>query len=139
VTRLGLVERWIKFHAVGAAGVFVQLASLGLLHRLAGWNYLTATAVAVELAVLHNFFWHETWTWRDRRSAGWRTLAVRLVRFNLSAGLLSIASNLVLMRLLVGRLGLHYLAANALAIAATGLINFLVSETLIFRAAHRRA
>jgi putative flippase GtrA len=29
----------------------------------------TATAVAVELAVLHNFVWHHCWTWRDWPSA----------------------------------------------------------------------
>jgi len=45
--------RWLKFNAVGAGGVAVQLAFLALLVRL-GVHYLLATALAVEAAVLQN-------------------------------------------------------------------------------------
>jgi putative flippase GtrA len=96
-----------------------------------GVGYLWATAAAVELAVLHNFFWHERWTWRDRRTGANET-AARLVRFNLTTGALSIISNVVLMRVLAGSLGLHYLVANLLAIAITSIANFLVSEFYVF-------
>ena len=130
-----LVERVAKFHAVGLLGVGVQLAALVLFKSLAGLHYMAATALAVEVAVLHNFCWHERWTWaeRTRRSPGLGLLFVRLLRFNLTTGLVSIASNLVLMRLLVGTFHLHYLTANVLTIATTSLANFLVSELFVFR------
>ena len=63
----GLV-RWLKFNAVGAIGIAVQLAVLTLLKSGLGLNYLLATALAVEVTVLHNFFWHERFTWGDRPS-----------------------------------------------------------------------
>jgi putative flippase GtrA len=58
---------------------------------------------------------------------------VRLARFNLSTGAVSIAANLLLMRLLVGRLHVQYLLANLLSIAAASVANFLLSDLLVFR------
>jgi len=123
----GLV-RWLKFNAVGAIGIGVQLAVLTLLSGL-GFNYLLATALAVEAAVLHNFFWHERFTWADRRA---QTSLERLVKFNLTTGGLSILSNLVAMKLLVDVAGLEYLLANLLSIAACSILNFFVADRAIF-------
>lgn len=128
---MNLAPRWLRFNAVGAIGIVVQLAALAAF-KLAGLHYLIATALAVECAVLHNFVWHQRWTWRDRPADTRGTLA-RLLRFNLSNGALSILSNVVLMRVLVGTFGLHYLAANVVAIAITSLANFLASEYFVFR------
>jgi putative flippase GtrA len=124
--------RWLKFNAVGAAGVIVQLVALALLVSGLGLNYLVATALAVEAAVLHNFFWHQRFTWADRTSAGLRQTLGRLLRFHLANGALSILGNLVLMRLLVGRFRLNYLLANLLTIAACSIANFLASHRFVF-------
>ncbi|MCP5109904.1 MAG: GtrA family protein [bacterium] len=130
-----LAVRWLKFHAVGAIGFAVQIAALALYKGVFGIHYLWATAMAVETAVLHNFVWHEHWTWREhtRNQASWRALAGRLFRFHLSNGFVSILSNLVLMKILVGFAGIHYLIANPIAIAITSLANFLLSEFFVFR------
>ena len=87
----------------------------------------------MELAVLHNFVWHERYTWKDRvgRSRG-ETLG-RLVRFHLSNGLISLLGNLALMRLLVGTLRVNPLAANLAAIALLSLANFAASHWFVFR------
>lgn len=58
--------RWWKFNFVGAIGICVQFAALFLLKSALGFNYLFATAFAVEAAVVHNFVWHEQFTWVDR-------------------------------------------------------------------------
>jgi putative flippase GtrA len=134
VNPAGGLRRWLKFNAVGAIGIGVQLAALAILKGLLRLPYLTATALAVEAAVLHNFVWHERWTWKDRRQAGGSVLS-RLVRFHLGNGLVSIAVNLVAMRLLVGRLHMQYLIANLLAITAGSLANFFISDLLVFRRA----
>jgi putative flippase GtrA len=133
----GLLLRWLRFNAVGGIGIGVQLLALAALKSLLGLHYLTATALAVEAAIIHNFLWHERWTWRDRPVGAWES-ARRLLRFNLTTGGLSLLSNLVLMRVLVGNFGLHYLVANLLAIAATSIANFAVSEWFVFRSASRR-
>ena len=73
-------------------------------------NYLIATALAVETAVIHNFLWHERFTWADRAGAGF----TRFLKFNLTTGLFSIGGNLLLMKLLVGLGHMNYLLANGI-------------------------
>ncbi len=127
-----LARRWVKFNAVGAVGVAVQLSALALFYRAAGLGYLLATALAVECAILHNFVWHERWTWNDRAGAAGSTFA-RLLRFNLGSGLVSIICNLAVMRVLVGVYHAPLLPANLLSIAVGSIANFLVSDRLVFR------
>jgi len=50
--------RWIRFNLVGAMGAMVQAGLLFLLTERARVDYLTATGLAVEAAILHNFVWH---------------------------------------------------------------------------------
>ena len=128
-----MILRWLRFSTVGAIGIAVQLGALAMLKGALGLDYLLATALAVEIAVLHNFVWHERWTWVERMGA--EGVIGRLLRFHLGNGVISIAGNLIFMRLLVGRYHLPYLAANLLAIAAGSLANFLVSELFVFRPA----
>jgi putative flippase GtrA len=128
--------RWLKFNAVGGMGVAVQLGALALLKSGLRVDYLLATAAAVELALLHNFVWHERWTWRDRGAGG---RAGRLFRFHLANGLVSIVVNLLLMRILVGRMHWPYLAANVAAIAAGSVVNFFLGDLLVFRRARGSA
>jgi putative flippase GtrA len=119
--------RWWKFNAVGLMGVVVQLAVLGVLTRL-GLHYLASTAIAVELAVLHNYAWHSHWTWKERGPASGGSLW----RFHLGNGLLSLLSNLALMKLLTGWLGVPVLPANLVAITLTSVLNFFVGDRWVF-------
>lgn len=130
--RRGTVVRWLKFNAVGALGIAVQLSLLFALTRGLHAGYLLATAVAVEAAVLHNFLWHERYTWAERVRPSWRHSLARLFRFNLTTGAVSIAGNLALMRVLAGFCHMNYLAANGIAIAVCSLANFLLSEHWVF-------
>ena len=60
--------RWMKFNIVGWIGIGVQLGVLTALKSGLHLNYLWATALAVEAAVIHNYFWHQRFTWADRPS-----------------------------------------------------------------------
>jgi putative flippase GtrA len=129
-----LAIRWLKFNFVGALGILVQLGVLALLVSGLRVPYLAATAVAVETAVLHNFVWHERFTWKDRtgrRTA--RQVAGRLVRFHAGNGAISLAGNLLLMRFFVGTLHLPYLPANIITIGICAFLNFAASEWFVFR------
>jgi putative flippase GtrA len=128
----GTALRWLKFNAVGALGIAVQVAVLLALKTGFHLNYLPATALAVEAAVLHNFLWHERYTWADRVQPSWSKSLPRLLRFNLTNGGVSIGGNLALMKLLVGLAHVNYLVANGAAIAVCSLLNFLVSEEWVF-------
>src|SRR5262249_5938975 len=87
-----LAVRWLKFNFVGGIGIGVQLASLSMLVNILHVPYMPATALAVEAAVLHNFLWHERFTWRDRARPS--QVAARLVRFHAGNGVISILGNL---------------------------------------------
>lgn len=126
------LARWLKFNAVGTIGIAAQLAALALLVSVLRINYLLATALAVEATVLHNFVWHERFTWADRRSVGITQVIARLLRFNLTNGLISIVGNLLLMRLLAGQLHVPYLFANMITIACCALLNFIAADRLVF-------
>ena len=128
-----ILLRWLKFNLVGGIGIAVQVAALFLLKGAFHFHYLAATALAVEAAVVHNFVWHEQFTWSDRVQASWRSIP-RFARFNLTTGAVSIVGNLALMKVMVGSGGMNYLVANALAIALCSLANFLVSEEWVFKA-----
>ena len=132
VTRRGWLaasQRFAKFSVVGAGGVVVQALMLALLLRGAGLHYLAATALAVEASVLHNFAWHRKWTWRDRPRHRW---GLMLLRFNLTNGAWSIVANLTLMFVFAGLLNLNPNAANLLAIGICSLINFTLSDRVVF-------
>jgi putative flippase GtrA len=124
--------RWLKFNLVGVIGIGVQLAALAVFRSFLQLNYLLATALAVEGAVLHNFLWHQCFTWADRGSAGPAQSLLRLAKFNASNGAVSILANLVLMRVLVGEFGVNYVAANLMAITACSVVNFLLSDRVVF-------
>jgi putative flippase GtrA len=124
--------RWLKFNAVGAVGMVVQLAALAVLNQWMAGHYLGATALAIEVTLLHNFVWHALYTWRDRRGEG--GLAGQMVRFHLSNGAVSMVGNLVLMRVLVEGTRTPVLAANGLAIVVCSVVNFFLGDEWVFAA-----
>jgi len=124
-----VIIRWAKFSAVGATGILVQTLMLAFFLRIVGLHYLAATALAVEMSVLHNFIWHRKWTWADRRQS---CVGMMLVRFNLTSGAMSLAGNLALMVLFVGKFGLNAYMANLATIAICSLVNFALSDRFVF-------
>jgi putative flippase GtrA len=125
---------WIKFNVVGVLGFALQAGALfALTHNSHPISYLTATALAVELAILNNFFWHQLWTWRDRPSSTVNETLRRLAKFNLTTGLVSIVGNLIFMSILVGRLGVAIVLANLISVLTCSLLNFILADRLAFR------
>ena len=110
----------------------MQLTALALFTRLLHGHVLAASAAAVELTLVHNFLWHRRYTWRDRRDGrpGW---APAFLRFQLANGIVSLAGNLLLMRVLLHTAHLPLLVVNAIAILACSLLNFALSHGWAFR------
>ena len=126
--------RWLKFNIVGGIGIGVQILALAIFRSWLRFDYLLATGLAVEIAVIHNFLWHEHYTWADRPAARPIQSLIRMAKFNASNGAVSIVGNLVLMRLLVGELKLNYVASNVVAIILCSLVNFLLGDRFVFDA-----
>jgi putative flippase GtrA len=133
-----LFLRWLKFNFVGLLGVGVQLGTLSLLVTGFEVKYLHATAAAVELAVVHNFLWHEYFTWRERTHRNHAGFLHRLFSFHASNGFVSLVSNMLLMKLFVGIARTPYLIANLLAILVCSIANFLLAELVVFIAMSKR-
>jgi putative flippase GtrA len=136
-----MVLRFLRFNVVGALGVVVQLSAVAILVGGLGVHYLVATAIAIEMAVLHNFFWHLRWTWAAQSEPGpgnapraQRHVFFRCVAFHAGNGLVSMLGSMALMPMLVDWIHLHYLLANLAAICVTGLMNFFLGDRVIFRA-----
>lgn len=130
VGRFGRVGR---FTLVGFIGAILQLALISLLTKSFGVLSTVATLLAVEITVLHNFIWHERFTWDHRRSKGSRQLALRLWRFHAGNGLVSLAGNTILMYYLVERLRAPTLPAAIGAIVLCSLANFLIADRWVYR------
>ena len=114
----GTGTHWLRFNLVGA---------------VPGVPYLFATALAVECAVLHNFFWHARWTWADRPSASWEETFGRLASFHVTNGLVSLVGNVLLMKILHGIFHLPLLPSNAIAIVVCSFVNFGLAEWVVFQ------
>lgn len=121
--------RWLRFNAVGAIGMGVQLAALLFLESLLRLDGLLATALAVETAVIHNFVWHERFTWPDRPAGN---SAARFLKFNITTGSVSILGNVALTAFFHRMGHLPYWSANLASIAICSLANFMVSDRVVF-------
>jgi putative flippase GtrA len=119
--------RFGRFNLVGLAGFAVQLALLQALTRWTSWPLPACVAAAVLVTVTHNFAWHVRYTWPGT-SDRWM---VRWLAFAGSNGAVSLATNVVVTTALAD-VGVPVLAANAVSVGAASIVNFLVSDRLVF-------
>ncbi len=121
--------RWVRFNVVGVAGFVLQIATLSLLVRCAGLPTSVAVTIAVLVAVSHNFVWHEHFTWPNQPREG---RLRRWLSFHVSTGALSVITNVGATTLVMTLTGLPVVAANVVAVALASMVNFLVSDRLVF-------
>lgn len=122
--------RFGKFNLVGLIGAVLQIALLTLLTRYAGLASVAATPIAVEAAILHNFVWHERFTWRDR--VGGSRVWTRLLRFHAANGIVSLGGNTVLMYGFVNLCGLPAAMSAIAAIGICALVNFRLADRWVY-------
>lgn len=119
------MNRWIRYAVVGTLGILVRLSCIAFLDSI-GTHYLISTSIGIEAALLHNFLWHRSWTWKDRKGS----FLVRLLSFHVTNGCISIAGNLLLMPVFVQMA--HILVANFAVIACCALVNFVAADRIVF-------
>jgi putative flippase GtrA len=132
-------HRTAVFVTVAALGFGVQIAAIALLTSVAGIPVPIATAVGVMIAMVHNFAWHERWTWADRttpstplRTGSGHAIA-RLMKFAASVGFVSLTGTVVLTTLYVSLLRIPVVLANLLAVWSTAFLNYLVLDRVIYQ------
>jgi dolichol-phosphate mannosyltransferase len=104
---------------------------LWILTEYAGLPYTISSVIAIELSILNNFWWNNAWTWADRRASGARSLAIRVLKYHASV-LVSAVANWGLLVLLTESFGVHYMVANAAGIAVGVVLNYTLSDRLVF-------
>lgn len=121
-----------RFNLVGLLGAALQLLLLHVLTKCFHVPGIGATPLAVEIVVLHNFMWHERFTWRDRQPKRARQVIIRLVRFHAGNGFISLLGNTVLTYWLVDRLKAPLLPSALGAIAVCAVANFLIADRWVY-------
>ena len=129
----GYAGRFGRFSLVGFMGALLQLTMVSLLTKHFGALSTAATLMAVEITILHNFIWHEHFTWSNRGPKGFQQLALRLWRFQAGNGLVSLAGNTIFIYCLVERLKAPVLPAAIGAIVLCSLANFLIADRWVYR------
>ena len=129
-------HRFVRFGVVGGIGAVLNMCVLYLLVQHGGWNHMVAAVIATELAILCNFALNDRWTFRDVTSC--HSWTVRLCRYNAIAAGGALIS-LAMLAILTFGLGMHYLVANLVAIAAGTLWNYVVNSRLTWTLTHLAA
>ena len=124
--------RLAAFAAVGALGFVVQMAILARL-LAARCPYLIATALAIEIAAIHNFVWHERWTWADRTPGGDSVLR-RFFRFNAATGSASLPAGVAFTAAYVRSCGGDPMTANIIAVVLAAALSFTIADGWVFYA-----
>jgi dolichol-phosphate mannosyltransferase len=122
-------QRLVKFGAVGASGVGVNLALLYFFTDVAGLHYAASALIAIEASIISNFLLNDRWTFKDRRDS---KIWSRLLKFN-TVSAAGIGVNMGIMALLVEVGGLHYLIAEFMAIMCAFIWNYTLSSRYVWR------
>lgn len=125
--RLSLSLRFIQFCLVGLSGVFVDMIILYLLSDPSTLHLpLTRSKIiAAELAIVNNFIWNDSWTFRDfslKQPKIYQKFK-RFIKFNIIC-LTGLILNVLLLNIFYNLLGLNRYLANLVAIGIVTFWNF---------------
>ena len=122
--------RFIKFGIVGSSGIVVNQATLMALGRLTAIPLEIRSPIAIEMAIISNFFLNYFWTWGDAEKSD---TIKKLLKFNISSGLTSLLFNYIPLIIMVNFLNLNETISNLIGIAIASGFNFLISHFWTFR------
>ena len=121
---------FVRFAIVGASGTVVDYAMFFVLTRTLPLEPLVANPIAVEVAVIWNFFWNNRWTFSAREVAApvWKKFLI-FQFVSLGGMLLSQNSLFIFNRVL----SIFDLLAKALTIPLVALFNYVTHSRWTFR------
>jgi putative flippase GtrA len=130
-------KRFMKFGAVGASGVLVNLGVLYICQEFMfiaiqtpSMRLNASLAVAIFFATVNNFYWNRAWTWSDRFHRPDKHLILHFGQYALACWV-GIVLQVLLTKLFV--VYFYYIIANAAAIVLASVFNFLVNNFWTFR------
>jgi putative flippase GtrA len=123
--RRARASRILKFACVGCIGVAINTVVLYILSRWLGLPLAASSAVAVELAIISNYFINDRWTFAARAVS-----VRRFAKFNV-ASLSGLSVNVATVWLLT-RIGVYFIAANLLGITLGFASNYALSSVWVW-------
>jgi dolichol-phosphate mannosyltransferase len=115
--------RFFKFISVGSLGAFVHFTMLYLCFKKFNISYELSLMIAIESAIIFNFFLNNIWTFRDSLLLGKKALLFGLLKFNLASlfgGMVSFVMSVFLMN----TLNIHWATASITGAVAGALWNY---------------
>ena len=129
-----LAKRFPKFVGVNTIGTIIDTAVLWLFSHFVfdGYvgEYVISPVISFECAVMSNYLFSYFGVWRERRSAG--SFVLKYIMYNISSSLV-FTMKLGVILLLERLFGWNVVICNLAALCLSGLINFSLSEWVIFR------
>jgi len=126
-TRVTLQSR-VRSFAIGGAAIAVAGAFLLELLIRVGLASSAAFAVSLAATLAANFLFNYLVTWRDRDRSGLRSRVAWYLATRLSTMVLS----WLVFRLLTDGMGLHHQVANAVCLVAAAVVNYYISDRVVF-------
>ena len=114
-----------RFVAVGTVAAAVQMVLLWLFVDYGGLNYVVGALVAIEMTIVFQYVLNNRWTFRATRNTGTVGYLVGLLKTNVVRGT-AMPIQLGVLFLLVEGQNVPYLAANAVAIAISGVYRYVL-------------
>ena len=131
-------QRFLRFAVVGASGVLVNFAFLTLgLWVFAdfsdGVRETSASGLGIAMSILTNFLLNDAWTWGDRKKGTRkRDVAWRFSTYAVGAGIAA-ALQFGVAAFFRSVLGAHVYFAQAMGIAIGTVVNYVISNKLVFK------
>ncbi len=123
-----ITKRYFKFGVVGFSGLLVNIGIAYILKNIFSIQSLIASALAIEVSILNNFFWNSIWTWRDREQ---EDIWIRLLKYHIAVSLGAII-NIGMDFLLLKYTTMQYILAHSIGVFAGSIFNFFLNDKWTF-------
>ena len=127
IPRLGFrnLEDFMKYSLVGVSGVFVNLGLYLFLTRYYEISEVVAPLIAIESALISNFFLNNFWTFGKRITQS--RIRVKFVKFHLVSGFSALINYSAFLTLFLV-FGLYDILANLIGIGLAAIVNYLINS-----------
>ena len=125
----GNLERFVKFGAVGASGIAINLLTHAFATDMGGFDYLIGAVIATQSSSLWNFALTESLVFGDRQREN--SLITRMGQF-LTINNATLALRAPMIYGLTSSFGMHYLASNFISIVASMFVRYGISDRWIW-------
>lgn len=125
-----LTQRFQKFVIVGGIGLAVNQFGLFGLHDFFSMAVKVASPIAIFASMVVTFYLNEIWTWQDRNGGK----IIHRAMCYLPINLVGLVINWGVLAYLHDSWGMHYLIANLFGAGLAAVWNFVLNNSITWRA-----